>query len=442
MKRRRSGKLRRRSHRSYSRSREELDASREKLGFAHQESRMNQAHNQVCGRNACQNTAAVTCEFCKRQFCREHSTQILVESHAEVTNLTNKDYRDDPELYNKRINDWNRRDGHPCSSYTGWWLAEHSKKMEAGPSYKSTYSRSSPTYSAGYTSNTGHVDYAEAPRPQARPDIRDPRQEGHPSLIKTSTILVAIAVVIFIFFVVFYEPSQATGTGTTNSPYNANRGWQGAGYYSLNGKDFYAGSISQLNNTLSTSTTLPPQFLNGTSIAINTTANLTNTTTATTSTSTTVQPTLSGQGVLYSCVSNVNSDLAIAQDRLPSGTSISIVNQTVFYYNITNARSISNVNSWIHLWNSGYSFAGDIGCGGDPEFYACEDAASISGELNVSTGNISSGSVIGAGVAVRFDFPPQAQSNGFTEVSPILCNAEGQVMAYSDNYLRTKNFYS
>ncbi len=274
MKRRRSGKLRRRSHRSYSRSREELEASREKLGFAHQESRMNQAHNQVCGRNACQNTAAVTCEFCKRQFCREHSAQTLVESHAEVTNLTNKDYRDDPELYNKRINDWNRRDGHPCSSYTGWWLAEHSKKMEAGLGYKGTCSSPSPTYSTGYPSNTGHVDYEESPKPQTRPDIRDPRQEAHPSLIKTSAILVAIAVVVFIFFVVFYEPSQATGTGTSHLPYNANLGWQGAGYYSYQGSEVYAGSKSQLESVTNASTSLPTTVYTNQTVANTATPNV------------------------------------------------------------------------------------------------------------------------------------------------------------------------
>jgi hypothetical protein len=151
----------------------------------------------------------------------------------------------------------------------------------------------------------------------------------------------------------------------------------------------------------------------------------------------------SGQSILDSCLSQVNSALQIAEAKLPSGTSVNIVNSTIFYYNSSVKNTISNINGWIIVWNSGYSF-GSVGesCNSYyPDLFTCDDLSSLSGELNASANTLSYRAVVGAGVAIKFQFPPEAQSNGFTEVSPVLCNPTGLLSA-SHNYLVNKNAYS
>ena len=66
---------------------------------------------------------------------------------------------------------------------------------------------------------------------------------------------------------------------------------------------------------------------------------------------------------------------------------------------------------------------------------------SPSGELNNTENNLSYGSVVGAGVAIKFQFPPEAQSNGFTGVSPVLRDPSG-LMSASHNHLVNKNSYN
>lgn len=148
-----------------------------------------------------------------------------------------------------------------------------------------------------------------------------------------------------------------------------------------------------------------------------------------------------GQSVLNACLSKINSGLQIAEAKLPSGTSVSIVNSTIFYYDLNSGTTIDNINSWIVLWNSGYGYGGSESCKTYyPNLFVCSDLSSLSTELN-NTSNLSSGSVVGAGVAVKFQFPPEAQSNGYTEVSPFLCDPSG-VMPSSYSYLIHKSPYS
>lgn len=148
------------------------------------------------------------------------------------------------------------------------------------------------------------------------------------------------------------------------------------------------------------------------------------------------------QSVLNSCLSKVNSVLQIADAKLPSGTSVTIINSTVFYYNLTANNTINNINSWITTWNSGYSFGGGESCKSDyADLYVCKDWTSLSYEIR-NTKNLSDNSIIGEGVAIKFDFPPQSQSNGFTEVSPVLCDPTGALMSSSYNYLKGKTSYN
>ncbi len=150
----------------------------------------------------------------------------------------------------------------------------------------------------------------------------------------------------------------------------------------------------------------------------------------------------SSQSVLDTCASDVNSALQIAEAKLPSGTSVSIVNSTAFYYNTTVKSTINNVNSWIVVWNTGYSFSGSESCESYyPNLQTCSDLSSLSSELNSTKNNLTYGSVVGAGVAIKFQFPPEAQSNGFTEVFPALCDPSG-LMPASHNYIVTKSSYN
>ncbi len=147
------------------------------------------------------------------------------------------------------------------------------------------------------------------------------------------------------------------------------------------------------------------------------------------------------QAVLSACLTNVNSDLQIAEAKLPSGASVNIVNSTIFYYNSNSKTTINNINSWIVEWNSGYSFSGSESCESYyPNLFTCSDLNTLQAEIN-RTSNLTYGSVVGAGVAVKFQFPPEAQSNGFTEVAPVLCDPSG-IMTSSDNYLKDKTPYN
>ncbi len=147
------------------------------------------------------------------------------------------------------------------------------------------------------------------------------------------------------------------------------------------------------------------------------------------------------QAVLNTCLAEVNSDLQIAEAKLPAGTSVSIVNTTSFYYSDGRQATINYINNWITIWNSGYSYGNGVSCSSYyPTLFTCSDLATLSSELN-STENLSSGSIVSAGVAIKFQFPPEAQSNGFTEVAPVLCDPSG-IMSSSNNYLKNKNSYN
>ncbi len=166
---------------------------------------------------------------------------------------------------------------------------------------------------------------------------------------------------------------------------------------------------------------------------------LTNFNTVTSSSNVQSPPT--SQAVLNTCLAEVNSDLQIAEAKLPAGTSVSIVNTTSFYYSNGKSATINYINNWITIWNSGYSNGNGVSCSSYyPTLFTCSDLAALSSELN-GTENLSSGSIVGAGVAIKFQFPPEAQSNGFTEVAPALCDPSG-IMSSSNNYLKNKNSYN
>lgn len=76
----------------------------------------------------CHKKIAKICKACNRGHCEYHSAPKMVLNYGFVTSL---DPRKDPVLYAKCMADWNRKDGHPCTTYTEQWLASHNPEQKA-----------------------------------------------------------------------------------------------------------------------------------------------------------------------------------------------------------------------------------------------------------------------------------------------------------------------
>lgn len=132
----------------------EIDEAKKKLGSSSSKS------NNTCTKNACNEVASSTCNYCKKQYCNVHSEPTLAMGLKTKTSLTDRDRRNDPELYDKIMTDWNRTDGHACSSYTERWYKDHEQKLykkynEFG--YKYDYLYASSKKSTGFANHIKRI---------------------------------------------------------------------------------------------------------------------------------------------------------------------------------------------------------------------------------------------------------------------------------------------
>ena len=98
---------------------DEIRASRAKLGV--EESRIETKSKKECETFSCDETATGECKYCGKSFCRYHLPPVVTTTAWYVQNLDRSDY----ERWKKYQDDWQRKDGHPCTKYTEHWNSEH-----------------------------------------------------------------------------------------------------------------------------------------------------------------------------------------------------------------------------------------------------------------------------------------------------------------------------
>ena len=76
---------------------------------------MNYCSIPICQKNACHEEATFTCRYCNRVFCKYHSDPLFPTSLSEKASTST----DNPYVYQKIQESWNRPDGHPCPNYRG-----------------------------------------------------------------------------------------------------------------------------------------------------------------------------------------------------------------------------------------------------------------------------------------------------------------------------------
>ena len=241
-----------------------------------------------CQFHNCTNNTSMTCRYCNRKFCQTHSDPILAQSHNTVTSLTDEDYRADPELYQKRIFDWKRADGHACSQYTEWWLRKHREDLIHKQSYQPSYSNSNTykepqkDYSRPYeipVKSYADIQKVHIPEPNRYGPIVD---KAKPKKAPKLLIFVAVLIIMILAAFLLIRPgnnnSKFKPNGISYNPYNASLGYQGKGYYVYDGNEIYVNNSTQFSAETEPITSTPNTTSPITSILIGTTNNSTTTT--------------------------------------------------------------------------------------------------------------------------------------------------------------------
>ena len=78
--------------------------------------------SEECDKNGCNNKSSGECNFCGRNFCKEHLKQKLTGSRSFISSITN------PELKKVYGEESKSDDGHPCPNYTEKFLKEFREK--------------------------------------------------------------------------------------------------------------------------------------------------------------------------------------------------------------------------------------------------------------------------------------------------------------------------
>lgn len=114
----------------------------------------------LCQNPSCKNRAVITCKYCVREFCKEHSEPRMVTNFHFIDSI---DREGDYKKWQKYNDDWQRKDGHACSQYTTIWNKEYeeAKGIEAQAWKRSAYKEHSPHVS---TSSSGGQTYYDQNR--------------------------------------------------------------------------------------------------------------------------------------------------------------------------------------------------------------------------------------------------------------------------------------
>jgi uncharacterized protein YkwD len=91
----------------------------------HKETKKPRYHK--CPEYGCKNPADVECKYCKQYFCKEHVAPKLVGTLNYIENVIKAN---EPNKYAKYVEDYRRRDGHACGTYSNVWNKKEDANRE------------------------------------------------------------------------------------------------------------------------------------------------------------------------------------------------------------------------------------------------------------------------------------------------------------------------
>ncbi|MCL5100260.1 MAG: hypothetical protein M1158_04055 [Candidatus Marsarchaeota archaeon] len=138
------------------------------------------------------------------------------------------------------------------------------------------------------------------------------------------------------------------------------------------------------------------------------------------------------QSIIQACENNVNQNLGILENKIPSSTSINIVNVSVF-------KKGANINNWLATW----SYVGLPMNSGYPESFTCEQGTDIYFCNDLQ--NLEQNSSMSLGIAVSVKAAVQNYGgHPVTFLIPVLCgvsNTKVQLMPQSSLFLINGDLY-
>lgn len=93
-------------------TKEDIEKTRDKLGI-----RVN-VEEPKCKMPLCHRFVSSKCEYCNQDFCKFHLNYLIATTQEDIKSLSKGE---DVEKYEKYIEDYETRNGHPCINYTKQW---------------------------------------------------------------------------------------------------------------------------------------------------------------------------------------------------------------------------------------------------------------------------------------------------------------------------------
>lgn len=104
-------------------TKEDIQKTRDKLGIKTE-------YEARCKMPLCHRPVSSKCEYCFENFCKFHLNCLIATTKEEIELLSNDD---DKEKYEKYIEDYETKNGHPCINYTRQWNDNRTPVIEDDP---------------------------------------------------------------------------------------------------------------------------------------------------------------------------------------------------------------------------------------------------------------------------------------------------------------------